>query len=50
VVPCDERAMPGTVGESGAPIRLSDVHAAVVRARMGGVEASVGPSLVDLMR
>ena len=49
VAPCDERAVLGTVGESGAPIRLSDVQAVVVRARMGGAEAAIGPSLVDLM-
>jgi hypothetical protein len=47
--PCDEQAVLGTVGESGAPIRASDVQAVVVRARMGGVEAAVGPSFVDLM-
>jgi hypothetical protein len=49
MAPCDERAVLGTVGESGAPVRLSDVPAFVVRARMGGVETAVGPSLVDLM-
>ena len=47
--PCDEHAVLGTVGESGTPIRRTDVEALVVRARMSGVEATVGPSFVDLM-
>lgn len=47
--PCDEQAVLGTVGESGTPIRKTDVEALVVRARMSGVEAAVGPSFVDLM-
>jgi hypothetical protein len=47
--PCDERAVLGTVSESGAPIRLADVEALVVRARMSGIETAVGASFVDLM-